>query len=313
MEAIRPAITCGWRDLYADCTPRDYRTCRAALAADGPLEATSSPDNGARAPRPAWWEMQRWFDRMAARRRHRCGGRGAGARLRAGAARAGAAEADWLGPPSGHTLALHADGSLAPGTGDRRRARTGTTRPSAWPRWPGTRRTTALDRPYRPRRADDARALCFTGALAGRPGTAGHAEAQLELQASALPLNLVLKLSAVAANGASTLMISTGWMRLDAAALAPGPHAAVALARHHQLAAVRRASACFAVPSCADFPRLWPTPGGRHPAVVPWRHLGPSRSIRRPEKTGLGTAARSQPRLPPTTWARRLGAHTRDH
>jgi hypothetical protein len=86
----------------------------------------------------------------------------------------------------------------------------------------------------------------------------GAPAARLTLLASALPLNVVLKLSAVAANGASTL-ITTGWLKLDGVAVA-GEQTTVPLPLRttaYRLEAGERLRLSVA---CADFPRVWPTP-----------------------------------------------------
>jgi hypothetical protein len=74
------------------------------------------------------------------------------------------------------------------------------------------------------------------------------------VSATALPLNLVVKLSAVAANGRSTL-ITTGWAALSATARGMVPVKLRATA--YRLMPGERLRVAVA---CADFPRVWPTP-----------------------------------------------------
>jgi len=137
-----------------------------------------------------------------------------------------------------------------------------------WDPW-----TTALD-PALPRdqSGDDARSLCFTGEpLRERLELLGVATALLEVTASALPLNLVVKLAEVAPNGRSTL-ITTGWLDLTRHAK-PGRRTQVEVplrATCYRLAPGNRLRLAVA---CANFPRLWPTP---KPAVLSL-HYGASR------------------------------------
>ena len=125
----------------------------------------------------------------------------------------------------------------------------------AWDPW-----TTAVD-PTLPhdQSGDDARSLCFTTAALGEAmELIGNAEATLEVAASALPLNLVVKLSAVAPNGRSVL-IASGWVDLAVHGKA---------GERMRVAVPLRATAYRLLPgerlrvavSCADFPRVWPTP-----------------------------------------------------
>ena len=125
----------------------------------------------------------------------------------------------------------------------------------AWDPW-----TTAID-PTLPhdQSGDDARSLCFTTApLTAAMELIGTPEATLEVAASALLLNIVVKLSAVAPNGRSVL-ITTGWADLSAHAKAgERAHVIVPLrAAAYRLLPGERLRVAV---SCADFPRIWPTP-----------------------------------------------------
>jgi hypothetical protein len=83
--------------------------------------------------------------------------------------------------------------------------------------------------------------------------------AELEVAASALPLNLVVKLAAVAPNGRS-ILITSGWLDLAAAGAKPGERLRVAIplrATAYRLMPGERLRVALA---CADFPRIWPTP-----------------------------------------------------
>ncbi|MBM3521362.1 MAG: CocE/NonD family hydrolase [Alphaproteobacteria bacterium] len=256
---------CGWRDLYADCTPRDF----AAITAPrkllmGPWKH-EFPDKGKQAPFPGLHDMERWFDRWLKGERNGIdteapialfiqgeSGQGEGGLWRA--------EREW--PPrrqETRELFLARDGGLASSGGS------GTTRydydPTVgmqslvWDPW-----TTSLD-PGLPRdhSGDDARSLCFTTAPLAEPmELIGVPSALVEVAASALPLHLVVKLSDVAPNGRSTL-ITTGWIDLATGTRA-GARAQVEVALRataYHLGVGRRLRVSIA---CADFPRLWPTP-----------------------------------------------------
>ena len=107
--------------------------------------------------------------------------------------------------------------------------------------------------------ADDARSLCFTGATLDAPlDVIGLPKAVLDVQASVLPLNLVVKLSAVAANGALTL-ITSGWVDLTTTAVA-GQRAQMTVVLRATAFRVEAGARLRVAVSCADFPRIWPTP-----------------------------------------------------
>ena len=256
---------CGWRDLYADCTPLDHALIRAPKKLMmGPWKH-EFPDTAKEAPSAGLWEMQLWFDHWL---------KGVGSGGLHGSVQAPAAnlyvqgkrghwraEAAW--PPAGTSLLTWYPGdagALAPQVPASVQTEyaydpTVGMHSLAWDPW-----TTALD-PSMPRdhSADDARSLCFTTPPLTEPlQIMGAPEARLTLLASALPLNVVLKLSAVAANGASTL-ITTGWRKLDGVAVA-GEQTTVPLPLRttaYRLEAGERLRLSVA---CADFPRIWPTP-----------------------------------------------------
>ncbi len=254
---------CGWRDLYADCTPRDF----AAIAAPkkllmGPWKH-EFPDKAREAPAAGLREMERWFDRWL---------KGAATGIENDAAvtiymqgEGGGWRTEPAWPPQrldGQDWFLWSDGSLSR---SQPRAASGSSthvydptiglHSLLWDPW-----TTALD-PADPRdhSADDARSLCFTSDPLAEPmELIGAGRVLIEVTASDLPLNLVLKLSDVAPNGASTL-IATGWTDLTGRAK-PGQRAQVEVdlrATAYRVAAGRRLRLAVA---CADFPRLWPTP-----------------------------------------------------
>lgn len=254
---------CGWRDLYADCTPRDF----AALSTPkkllmGPWKH-EFPDTGKEAPAAGLWDMQRWFERWLKGVHNGIETEPAVSLYVQGCAGLWRAESTW--PPQRQapqqwfltgagTLTREAAADPA-GHTDYRYDPTVGIHSLAWDPW-----TTALD-PTLPRdqAADDARSLCFTGPVLLEPlELVGVAEAVLDLAASALPLNVVVKLASVAANGRSTL-ITTGWANL-------GDHASAA--QRIQIRVPLRATAFQLLPgerlrvavACADFPRVWPTP-----------------------------------------------------
>jgi predicted acyl esterase len=251
---------CGWRDLYTDCTPLDF----SAIAAPkkllmGPWKH-EFPDTGKEAPFPGLADMERWFDRWLMGRPTGIEAEPPVSLYLQGQEGHWRAEAQW--PPARlapRTLHLGRDGTLgaAPGQGssEHRYDPTIGMQSLAWDPW-----TTAID-PTLPhdQSGDDARSLCFTGEPLTEPmELIGNAEATLEVAASAMPLNLVVKLSAVAPNGRSVL-IASGWADL-AAHGRPGERL--------RLAVPLRATAYRLVPgerlrvavSCADFPRVWPSP-----------------------------------------------------
>ncbi len=251
---------CGWRDLYTDCTPLDFSAINAPKRLlMGPWKH-EFPDTGKEAPAAGLADMERWFDRWLM-------GRPTGIEAEPpvnlylqGAEGFWRAESQW--PPARlapRTLHLASDGTLAAtptqGSSTHRYDPTIGMHSLAWDPW-----TTAID-PTLPhdQSADDARSLCFTSAPLTEPmELIGNPEALLEIAASALPLNLVVKLSAVAPNGRSVL-ITTGWADLSAHGR-PGERI--------RLAVKLRAAAYRLLPgerlrvavSCADFPRVWPTP-----------------------------------------------------
>lgn len=258
---------CGWRDLYADCTPRDFLAITAPKKLlMGPWKH-EFPDSGKEAPAAGLWDMQRWFDRYLRGARNGIEDEAPISLYIQGAEGFWRAEQSW--PPERQEprdLFLASNGSLgasAEGVATASEYRYDPTvgmHSLAWDPW-----TTSLD-PALPRdhAADDARSLCFTGAALSEPlELIGVPEAVLDIAASALPLNVVVKLSKVAKNGRSTL-ISTGWADLAAHASA---------GRRIQLVVPLRATAYRLLAgeslrvslACADFPRVWPTP---MPAVL---------------------------------------------
>jgi len=254
---------CGWRDLYADCTPRDF----AAITAPkkllmGPWKH-EFPDKAKEAPFPGLWDMERWFDRWLKGERNGIDAEAPIALFVQGDGAHWRSEREW--PPrrvETTEFFLGSDGSLGSSPGG---AASGATRYAydptvgmqslAWDPW-----TTSLD-PTLPRdqSGDDARSLCFTSAPLVEPmEVTGVASAVVEVAASALPLHLVVKLSDVAPNGRSTL-ITTGWIDL-ARCTTPAARAQVEVmlrATSYCIGAGRRLRVAIA---CADFPRLWPTP-----------------------------------------------------
>lgn len=251
----------GWRDLYADCTPRDH------LAVGAPRKLLMGPwkhefpDTGKEAPAPGLWDMQRWFDRWL---KDQANGIDQEVPLTIyiqGQAGRWRAEADW--PPrrqQPESLFLSGDGSLigqAPASATTEHAYDPTLGMSslAWDPW-----TTALEpTPMRDHAADDARSMCFTGPPLAQPiELIGVVEATLEVAATALPLNLVVKLSSVAANGRSTL-ITCGWLDLTAIAK-PDESLCVTLPLRATAFRLEAGERLRLAVSCADFPRIWPTP-----------------------------------------------------
>jgi putative CocE/NonD family hydrolase len=260
-------ITCptfqigGWRDLYADCTPRDF----ACIAAPKKLLMGAwkheFPDSAREAPAAGLWDMQRWFERWLKGVPNGIDSEPPVSVFVQGRAGFWRAEPEW--PPQRATRRdafLCADGSLAatggPGSHSSYRYDPTVGMQSLW--WDPW--TTALD-PSLPhdQSADDARSLCFTDAPLQEPlELAGRPEAVLDLCASALPLNLVVKLSAVAANGQSTL-ITTGWFNLGQAGDVP-LRREVRVALRATAFQLQRGDRLRVAVSCADFPRVWPTP-----------------------------------------------------
>jgi predicted acyl esterase len=262
---------CGWPDLYADCTPRDFSAITAPKKLlMGPWKH-EFPDKGREAPCAGLWEMERWFDRWLKGTRNGID-TDPPVSLYVQGAGVWRTEAEW--PP--RRLAPR-DFFLSSNGGFSGTAPHAATTPSeyaydatvgmqslVWDPW-----TTSLD-PALPRdqSGDDARSLCFTGEPLAEPlELVGVATALLDVSATALPLNLVVKLAEVAPNGRSTL-ISTGWLDLAVHAK-PGQRVRVEVplrATAYRLAAGNRLRLAVA---CADFPRLWPTPA---PAVLSLHH-----------------------------------------
>lgn len=253
---------CGWRDLYADCTPRDYNAIQAPKKLLMGAWKHEFPDAGKEAPAAGLWDMQRWFQRWLKGVHNGIEDEAPVSLYVQGRSGFWRSEPDWP-PPRVQPLDLylHADGALDQAAGnsgacsDYRYDPTVGMASLAWDPW-----TTALD-PGLPRdqAADDARSLCFTGPVLREPlELAGVAEALLDLAPSVLPLNVVVKLSAVAANGCSTL-ITTGWADLAAQ---------TRIGERGQVRVPLRATAYRLLPgerlrvsvACADFPRVWPTP-----------------------------------------------------
>ena len=252
---------CGWRDLYADCTPRDFACIDAPKKLlMGPWKH-EFPDSGREAPAAGLWEMQRWFERWLKGVPNGIDTEPAVSLYVQGGTGVWRAESQW--PPqrvSGREWFLQADGRLDTSAGSAGHSVLGYDptvglQSLAWDPW-----TTALD-PTLPRdqSADDARSLCFTGPVLEEPlELVGAPVAVLDLHASALPLDVVVKLSAVSANGRSTL-ITTGWFRLGESTDTP---------TRRQVRVPLRATAYQLQPgerlrigvACADFPRVWPTP-----------------------------------------------------
>lgn len=252
---------CGWRDLYADCTPRDFAAITAPKKLMMGAWKHEFPDTGREAPAAGLWDMQRWFERWLKGVHNGIDSEAPVSVYLQGRAGFWRAEPDW--PPrrvAPGALFLAGDGSLGTdtvraGSSDYRYDPSVGMHSLAWDPW-----TTALDPTLaRDQSADDARSLCFTGPVLQEPiELIGVPEALLDLSASALPLNLVVKLSAVAANGCSTL-ITTGWANIgDQAGASQRKELRVALrATAYQLLPGERLRVSLA---CADFPRIWPTP-----------------------------------------------------
>ncbi|MGN6360189.1 MAG: CocE/NonD family hydrolase [Thermomicrobiales bacterium] len=262
----------GWRDLYADCTPRDFAANTAPKhLLMGPWKH-EFPDKALEAPWAGLAAMERWFDRWLKGERNGSEteppvtfflqGDGGGWRSAPAWPPPGVEPRDWWLAAAGALTA----GNTPPATGASSYAYDPTVgiESLVWDPW-----TTALD-PTLPRdqSADDARSLCFTGEPLREPLTLlGSATAQLELSASALPLHVVVKLAEVAPNGRSTL-ITTGWADLTAHGR-PGERLQIAVplrATAYRLAPGSRLRVAIA---CADFPRLWPTPA---PALLTLFH-----------------------------------------
>lgn len=259
---------CGWRDLYADCTPRDF----AAISAPkkllmGPWKH-EFPDKGKEAPAAGLHAMERWFDHWLKGERNGIEheapvtifvqGEGGGWRNEQEWPPRRLDKQDWY-PASDGGLSRDAPKAASTPLSYDYDATVGL-QSLAWDPW-----TTSLD-PDLPRdqSGDDARSLCFTSEVLRAPlELIGVPTATLDVAASAWPLNLVVKLADVAPNGRSTL-ITLGWVDLARHGRA-GERARVEVplrATAYRLAPGRRLRMTIA---CADFPRLWPTP---KPAVL---------------------------------------------
>lgn len=251
----------GWRDLYADCTPRDW----AAITAPkkllmGPWKH-EFPDKGREAPCAGLAEMERWFDRWLKGERNGIDDEPAVTLFMQGR------DGDWrcqsdlplLGETRRDMFLAH-DGSLvdeAPrsAASDYPYDPTVGMASLVWDPW-----TTSLD-PTMPRdqSGDDARSLCFTGEpLRSVLEIVGAPSASLEVAASALPLNLVVKLAEVAPGGRSTL-ITTGWADLTGRGR-PGERLRIDVLLRATAYRLSPGSRLRVAIACADFPRIWPTP-----------------------------------------------------
>jgi len=255
-------LICGWRDLYADCTPRDFAQIQAPRKLlIGPWKH-EFPDTGREAPAAGLWDMQRWFERWLKGVRNGIEDEPPVTVHVQGRAGCWRAESQW--PPARmHTRSwfMAPDGSLDASGGGAGRSRhrhdpTIGMHSLVWDPW-----TTALD-PTLPRdhSADDARSLCFTGPpLHDALELQGMPEAVLALDPEALPLNVVVKLSAVSASGQSTL-ITTGWHCLAAPHAQAGIPCTIRVALRATAYRLQPGERLRVAVSCADFPRVWPTP-----------------------------------------------------
>ena len=255
-------LICGWRDLYADCTPRDFARIRAPRKLMvGPWKH-EFPDTGREAPAAGLWDMQRWFERWLLQVPNGIEHDPEVSVHVQGRAPRWRAESQW--PPARmqtSALFLTAPGGLdaaggGSGTSLHRHDPTIGMFSLAWDPW-----TTALD-PALPRdqSADDARSLCFTGPVLQAPlELQGMPEAVLEVCPQALPLNLVVKLSAVSSSGQS-ILITTGWLQLQAPQVQPGVPCTVRVPLRATAFALQAGERLRVAVSCADFPRVWPTP-----------------------------------------------------
>jgi putative CocE/NonD family hydrolase len=252
---------CGWRDLYADCTPLDHALIRAPKKLlMGPWKH-EFPDTAKEAPAAGLWEMQRWFDRWLKDQANGVAQDPPVSLFVQGRQGHWRTEQGW--PPANiasQTYHPDAAGGLStqqpgPAQTDYRYDPTVGMQSLAWDPW-----TTALDPSLlRDQSADDARSLCFTSAPLAVPlQLVGAPAASLSLTASALPLNVVLKLAAVDANGASTL-ITSGWLKLDGLVVA-GQRTTVQVALRTTAFRLEAGQRLRLSVACADFPRVWPTP-----------------------------------------------------
>ena len=268
-------LICGWRDFYTDCTPRDF----AAIAAPkkllmGPWKH-EFPDTGRESPAAGLADMERWFDRWLRGIRNGIEDEAPVSLYIQGREGFWRAEHQWpLARLAPRDLVLNSDFTLGEATGqgasDHVYDPTIGMLSLAWDPW-----TTAID-PLLPhdQSGDDARSLCFTTApLDEAMELIGAPEATLELAASALPLNIVIKLSAVAPNGRSVL-ITTGWADLSVHAKA-GERVCVTVPLRAVAYRLLPGERLRVAVSCADFPRVLPTP---MPAMLKLFH-GNSRVI----------------------------------
>lgn len=252
---------CGWRDLYADCTPLDHALIPAPKKLlMGPWKH-EFPDTAKEAPAAGLWEMQRWFDRWLKDQANGVEqdppvslfvqGRQGHWRVEQGWPPANTSSQTYY-PESAGGLSTRQTG---PAQTDYRYDPTVGMQSLAWDPW-----TTALDPTLlRDQSADDARSLCFTSVPLTAPlQLVGAPAASLSLTASALPLNVVLKLAAVDANGASTL-ITSGWLKLDGLVVA-GERTTVRVALRTTAFRLEVGQRLRLSVACADFPRVWPTP-----------------------------------------------------
>ena len=253
---------CGWRDLYADCTPRDYQQINAPKKLMMGAWKHEFPDTGKEAPAAGMREMERWFERWLKGVLNGIDDEAPLSLFVQGREGRWRSEQDW--PPRRQTALeffMRSDGALAEQLGNTSTISHCSYDPTVgihslvWDPW-----TTSLDPTHlRDHSADDARSLCFTGPVLTEPlELIGTAYASIDLTASVLPLNLVVKLSAVDANGRSTL-ITTGWADLGSQTSA-GQRSLIHVelrATAYQLQAGQRLRVAL---SCADFPRIWPTP-----------------------------------------------------
>ena len=251
---------CGWRDLYTDCTPRDFAAINAPKKLlMGPWKH-EFPDTGKEAPAAGLADMERWFDRWLMGTPNGIEDEPPVSLYIQGQEGFWRSEQQW--PPARlapQDLFLAHDLTLGDTTGQGASEHvydpTIGMQSLAWDPW-----TTAID-PTLPhdQSGDDARSLCFTTApLTAAMELIGTPEATLEVAASALPLNIVVKLSAVAPNGRSVL-ITTGWADLSAHAKA-GERARVIVPLRAAAYRLLPGERLRVAVSCADFPRIWPTP-----------------------------------------------------
>ena len=283
---------CGWRDLYADCTPLDHALIRAPKKLlMGPWKH-EFPDTAKEAPASGLWEMQRWFDRWLKDQANGVAQDPPVSLFVQGRQGHWRVEQGW--PPANTAIQTYypdAAGGLSPqqpglGQTDYRYDPTVGMQSLAWDPW-----TTALDPALlRDQSGDDARSLCFTTApLAAPLQLVGAPAASLSLTASALPLNVVLKLAAVDANGASTL-ITSGWLKLDGLVVA-GERTTVQVALRTTAFRLEAGQRLRLSVACADFPRVWPTP---LPAVLSVFH-GPQSALTLPVQAVDGATGDAVP------------------